>query len=46
MKEKLCHDRCSFYYTACECIMPKEGVFAKVIKGGYIKPGDIIEIKE
>jgi len=39
---KICHDRCEIYYRAGDCIMPKEGVFAKVIKGGKIRPGDEI----
>ena len=45
-KGKVCHNRCSIFYDAGECIMPKEGVFAEVIKGGFIKPGDVIEVKE
>ena len=39
---KECHTRCTIYYQAGDCIMPKEGVFAKVLKGGLIKPGDEI----
>lgn len=41
---KECHTRCSIYYQAGKCIMPSEGIFAKVIKGGEIKTGDTIEI--
>lgn len=37
---KECHARCGVYYQAGDCIMPKEGVFARVLKGGVIKPGD------
>lgn len=37
---KTCHNRCSIYYQAGDCVMPKEGIFAKVIRGGIIKPGD------
>jgi MOSC domain-containing protein YiiM len=33
---KECHDRCAIYYSAGECIMPSQGIFAKVIKGGRI----------
>lgn len=40
---KECHIRCSIFYKAGYCIMPEEGVFAKVIKGGIVKKGDIIE---
>ena len=39
---KVCHTRCSIYYQAGDCVMPKEGIFAKVIKGGEIKVGDDI----
>ncbi|MEK6565029.1 MAG: MOSC domain-containing protein [Candidatus Omnitrophota bacterium] len=39
---KVCHTRCSIYYQAGDCVMPKEGIFAKVIKGGEIKVGDSI----
>ena len=41
---KVCHDRCFIYYEAGDCVMPKEGVFAKVIQGGEIKNGDEIKI--
>lgn len=37
---KECHDKCAIYYTAGECIMPTQGVFAKVIKGGKIRAED------
>ena len=43
---KECHTRCSIYTKMGDCIMPREGVFAKVIKGGHIKKNDKIEIKE
>jgi MOSC domain-containing protein YiiM len=39
---KECHNKCAIYYMAGDCIMPREGIFAKVIKGGTIKPGDRI----
>ena len=41
---KECHRYCSIYYKIGNCIMPKEGIFAKVIKGGIIKKGDKIEV--
>lgn len=41
---KECHNKCAIYYQAGDCIMPKEGVFAKVIKGGVIERGDQIQI--
>jgi len=40
---KECHSRCAIYDQAGDCVMPKEGIFAKVLSGGAIKPGDEIE---
>jgi len=40
---KECVKRCIIYYQTGDCIMPREGVFAKVLKGGQIKPGDTIK---
>jgi MOSC domain-containing protein YiiM len=37
---KECHTRCAIYYQAGDCVMPKEGIFAKIISGGTIRPGD------
>jgi MOSC domain-containing protein YiiM len=42
---KECHTRCAIYYQAGDCVMPKEGIFIKVLKGGKIKKGDAIEVK-
>lgn len=39
---KECHNRCAIYYQAGDCVMPKEGVFAKVIKEGEARSGDPI----
>lgn len=36
---KECHTRCAIFYQAGDCVMPKEGIFAKVIKPGSIRPG-------
>jgi MOSC domain-containing protein YiiM len=41
---KECHTRCAIYYQAGDCVMPKEGIFARVLKGGNISPGDSINI--
>lgn len=41
---KECHTRCAVYYKAGDCIMPKEGVFARVLAGGVLRRGDTIEI--
>jgi MOSC domain-containing protein YiiM len=40
---KECHTRCAIYHQAGDCVMPKEGIFAKVLQGGVINPGDQIE---
>jgi len=41
---KECHNRCAIYYQAGDCVMPKEGIFAKVLQGGPIAPGDPVEV--
>ncbi len=41
---KTCHNKCAIYYQAGDCIMPKEGVFARVLKGGAISCGDNVRI--
>ena len=40
---KECHHKCAIYYQAGDCIMPREGVFARVITGGTIQNGDHIQ---
>jgi MOSC domain-containing protein YiiM len=40
---KECHQKCAIFYRTGDCIMPKEGVFAKILKGGVIRVGDRIE---
>lgn len=39
---KECHQRCAIYYQAGDCVMPKEGIFVKVLEGGLVVPGDQI----
>lgn len=41
---KECHTRCAIYYQAGDCVMPKEGIFVKVLSGGIIRKGDHIEV--
>ena len=36
---KECHTRCAIYQQAGECVMPKEGIFARVVRAGTIQPG-------
>ncbi len=43
---KICHNRCAIYHQAGDCVMPREGIFGMVLKGGQIKIGDKIKIKE
>ncbi len=39
---KTCHKKCAIFYRAGDCIMPREGVFARVLTGGDIRVGDPI----
>ncbi|MEW6244478.1 MAG: MOSC domain-containing protein [Bacillota bacterium] len=41
---KVCHDRCAIYYQAGDCVMPREGIFARVISGGSVRPGDRFQV--
>ncbi len=41
---KECHSRCRIYETMGECIMPREGVFARVLRGAAIRPGDAVAV--
>ena len=41
---KECHNRCHIYYRMGDCIMPREGVFAKVLTGGEIRQGDEVAV--
>jgi len=40
---KDCHTGCAIFRQVGKCIMPKEGVFARVIRGGVVRPGDKLE---
>lgn len=40
---KECHDRCAIYRVMGDCVMPREGVFARVVQGGGLRPGDGIQ---
>ncbi|MBS3901632.1 MAG: MOSC domain-containing protein [Dethiobacter sp.] len=42
---KTCHERCAIFYQAGDCVMPKEGIFVRVLKGGRVAPGDEISVK-
>lgn len=43
---KECHTKCAIYQTVGDCVMPREGIFAKVIQGGNLSVDDIIEFME
>ena len=43
---KECHHGCAIFQAMGDCIMPREGVFTKVLHGGVIKEGDNLEILE
>lgn len=42
---KECHSHCAIHKVMGDCIMPREGVFAKVIQGGEIRPGDLLRMR-
>lgn len=41
---KECHHHCQIYQKVGDCIMPRLGIFARVIQGGTIQNGDIMEV--
>jgi MOSC domain-containing protein YiiM len=41
---KECHRHCEVYRRIGDCIMPREGVFARVLRGGTVQEGDPIRI--
>lgn len=41
---KECHDKCAIFFKIGDCVMPREGIFAKVIIGGEIFVGDEVEV--
>jgi MOSC domain-containing protein YiiM len=41
---KACHRRCAIYYQAGDCIMPRLGLFARVLRGGTVVTGDTAEV--
>ena len=40
---KECHARCAIYYQAGDCVMPREGIFVRVLRGGRVAPGDPVQ---
>jgi MOSC domain-containing protein YiiM len=41
---KACHKGCAIREQVGDCVMPREGVFARVLKGGMVQPGDNVEV--
>lgn len=41
---KECHSGCEIFHQVGDCIMPREGIFAKVLHGGKLVPGDRMEV--
>ena len=41
---KECHDRCAIYHQVGDCVMPREGIFARVLRGGKVRPGDTVRV--
>lgn len=41
---KECHERCAIYFRVGDCVMPREGVFGRVVVDGSVAPGDIAEV--
>jgi cyclic pyranopterin phosphate synthase len=41
---KKCHSHCEIFRQVGDCIMPREGIFAKVTKGGSVNVGDTIKV--
>ncbi len=42
---KDCHDHCAIYQKTGECIMPREGLFARVLKSGTVRSGDNVSVQ-
>ncbi len=43
---KECHSHCAIYHAVGDCIMPREGIFCKVLQGGVLKAGDQLDLVE
>ncbi len=41
---KECHTRCAIFHQAGDCVMPREGIFIRVLKGGAVQVGDRMEV--
>jgi molybdenum cofactor synthesis domain-containing protein len=43
---KECHSHCAIFKIMGDCIMPREGVFARVLRGGFISAGDTMIVRQ
>ncbi|MGB6009781.1 MAG: MOSC domain-containing protein [Desulfobacterales bacterium] len=43
---KECHNRCEIFHQVGDCVMPREGIFARVIQRGEVKSGDFVQVVE
>jgi MOSC domain-containing protein YiiM len=41
---KICHHHCAIYEQAGDCVMPREGIFVRVLEGGPVRPGDDVVV--
>ncbi len=41
---KECHNRCAIFHAVGDCVMPREGIFVRVLQGGVVRPGDGISV--
>jgi MOSC domain-containing protein YiiM len=41
---KVCHDRCAIFNQVGDCVMPREGIFVRVLEGGELRPGDGVTV--
>ena len=42
---KECHSHCAIYHQAGDCVMPREGIFVRVLRGGKVAPGDAVTVR-
>lgn len=42
---KECHTKCEIYHKTGDCIMPKKGVFCRVLEGGMVRSGDEVDVQ-
>jgi len=43
---KICHNKCAIYELAGDCVMPREGIFVKVLEPGAVRVGDTVQTQE